>query len=288
MALTARTPSPELVDLVGALGGTWHGYTAMCRCPAHPDREPSLSIRQGDTGLLVTCFAGCEREDVLRELRRVRHRGSFPAPPAPALNRSAANVGRLWSEGRAVAETLAARYLGSRHLPATLTDLRYHPRCPHGPKPLTVFKPALLVAARDDTELTAIQRIFLDPVDARQQAKVMLGRPGAGAWRGGGIARTLAIAEGFESAAAFTVLNGVPCWASLGARRLDQLAIPDQVETLLIAHDADAEGRRAAGRAESRYRRSERRILPAPPPDGLKDWADALRAHRERGGGSRP
>lgn len=288
MALTARTPSPELVDLVGALGGTWHGYTAMCRCPAHPDREPSLSIRQGDTGLLVTCFAGCEREDVLRELRRVRHRGSFPAPPAPVLNRSAANVGRLWSEGRAVAGTLAARYLGSRHLPATLTDLRYHPRCPHGPKPLTVFKPALLVAARDDTELTAIQRIFLDPVDARQQAKVMLGRPGAGAWRGGGTARTLAIAEGFESAAAFTILNGVPCWASLGARRLDLLAIPDQVETLLIAHDADAEGRRAAGRAESRYRRPERRILPAPPPDGLKDWADALRAHREREGGSRP
>lgn len=288
MALTARTPSPELVDLVGTLGGTWHGYTAMCRCPAHPDREPSLSIRQGDSGFLVTCFAGCERADVLRALRHVRHRGPFPAPLAPAPNRSAANVGRLWSEGRAVTGTLAERYLASRYLPAALADIRYHPRCPLGPKPLTVFKPALLVAARDDAELTAIQRIFLDPADASQKAKVTIGRPLAGAWRGGGSARTLAIAEGFESAAAFMLLNGVPCWASLGARRLDQLAIPDRVETLLIAHDADAEGQRAACRAKSRYQRPQRRILPAPPPDGLKDWADSLRAHHERGGGSRP
>lgn len=288
MALTTRTPSPELVDLVGALGGTWHGYTAMCRCPAHPDREPSLSIRQGDSGFLVTCFAGCGREDVLRALHRVRRQGSFPVPPAPAFDRSVANVGRLWSEGRGVTGTLAERYLASRYLPAVLADLRYHPRCPLGPKPLTVFKPALLVAARDAAELTAIQRIFLDPLDARQQAKVTIGRPGAGAWRGGGSARTLAIAEGFESAAAFTILNGVPCWASLGARRLDLLAIPDQVETLLIAHDADAEGRRAAGRAQVRYQRPQRRILPTPPPDGLKDWADALRALHEREGGSRP
>ena len=71
MPLTARRPSQELIDLVGALGGTWHGRTAMCLCPAHADSTPSLSIRQGDRGILVTCFAGCDREDVLRELRRI-------------------------------------------------------------------------------------------------------------------------------------------------------------------------------------------------------------------------
>src|SRR3546814_20948719 len=59
----SRRPSQELIDLVGALGGTWHGRTAMCLCPAHADRTPSLSIRQGDRGILVTCFAGCDRED---------------------------------------------------------------------------------------------------------------------------------------------------------------------------------------------------------------------------------
>ena len=34
MPLTARRPSQEIVDIVGALGGTWSGNVAMCRCPA--------------------------------------------------------------------------------------------------------------------------------------------------------------------------------------------------------------------------------------------------------------
>lgn len=72
MPYTALKPSQELVDIVGALGGTWHGYVASCRCPAHCDKTPSLSLRQGDRGILVTCFAGCDAEDVLRELRRVK------------------------------------------------------------------------------------------------------------------------------------------------------------------------------------------------------------------------
>ena len=68
MPLTARPPTQHLVDLVGALGGSWHGYVATARCPAHTDRTPSLSIRQGDRGILVTCFAGCSPQDILREL----------------------------------------------------------------------------------------------------------------------------------------------------------------------------------------------------------------------------
>lgn len=72
MPLTANGPSQELVDIVGMLGGTWSGHVAMCRCPAHADSDAGLSVRQGDRGILVTYFAGCSREDVLRELRRVR------------------------------------------------------------------------------------------------------------------------------------------------------------------------------------------------------------------------
>jgi len=37
-----------------------------CRCPAHDDRNPSLSIGTGDDGrALVTCHAGCATADVL-------------------------------------------------------------------------------------------------------------------------------------------------------------------------------------------------------------------------------
>ena len=106
MPLTAKRPSQELVDIVGALGGTWSGHVAMCRCPAHADSDPSLSIRQGDRGILVTCFAGCSREDVLRELRRVRP-GQHYALPDPARAPRPANVERIWDQAVDVRGTLA-------------------------------------------------------------------------------------------------------------------------------------------------------------------------------------
>lgn len=279
MPLTAQTPSRHLVDLVGALGGSWHGLTAMCRCPAHADRTPSLSLRQGDTGILVTCFAGCDREDVLRELSRVALSGHHPMPP-PAVPGGTANVARLWDQAEAVGSSLAWRYLANRGFAHAPFDVRFHARCPHGPKPRTVFKPALLVAVREGRSLVALQRIFLDAADASSAAKVMLGRPGSGAWRGRGAGRVLAIAEGFETAEAFSVLHDIACWASLGARRLDQLVIPAPVELLLIAEDNDPEGRRASLRASDRYARPGLEIRRAPPPRSFKDWVDVLQERR--------
>lgn len=280
MPLTARRPSQELIDIVGALGGTWSGHVAMCRCPAHADSDPSLSLRQGDRGILVTCFAGCSREDVLRELHRVRP-GRHYAAPDPAKPPRLANVQRLWDQAIDVRGTLAERYLGRRHLLPPPSDIRFHPRCPYLPRPRTVFEPALLIAVRSPRQLVAIQRIFLDPATADYTRKLMIGTPQSGAWRGGEGGATLAIAEGFETAAAFTRLHGIPCWASLGARRLDQLAIPGSVTTLMIAQDNDPEGRRAADKAEQRYARQDLAIRRAPPPHGFKDWAKVLDA-RER------
>ncbi|MGD9810615.1 MAG: virulence-associated protein E, partial [Sphingobium sp.] len=154
MPLTARKPSQELIDLVGALGGTWHGRTAMCLCPGHNDRTPSLSLRQGDRGILVTCFAGCEREDILRELRRVPIRQHYAYTVSPSS--VSGNAVRLWDEAQPVLGTLAERYLAGRHLLPVADDLRFHPRCPYRPRPWTSFHPALLVAVREGRRLTAV------------------------------------------------------------------------------------------------------------------------------------
>ena len=274
MPLVARKPSQELIDLVGTLGGTWSGHSAMCRCPAHADAEPSLSLRQGDYGILVTCFAGCDREDVLRELGRIRPGQHFPAPPTSTAA-GTANIERLWNEALPVQGSLAERYLALRRLPARLPDIRFHQRCPHGPKPLTRFKPALLIAVRQAHHLVALQRIFLK-ADDWYEAKVMLGQPGQGAWQGGPAGTTLAIAEGFETAAASMQLNDIPCWASLGARRLDQLALPECVQTLIIAEDNDPEGRRARAKAWARYQHDGLKLKRMPPPVGAGDWAAML------------
>lgn len=277
MPLTARHPSQALVDLVGTLGGTWHGRTAMCLCPSHADTTPSLSLRQGDRGILVTCFAGCQREDVLRELSRIKTIGHHHYAP-PANNRPG-NVERLWETAQPVRGTLAEHYLASRHLLPTADDLRFHPRCPVRPKPWTTFHPALLVPVRERLQLTAVQRIVLDPATGDYRAKLMLGRPAHGAWRGAEEGEgTLALAEGFESAQAFTILNGIPCWATLGARRYDQIRLPANVSHLLLAADNDAEGRRAVDKAIAAYSRLDLRVTPMAP-ERLKDWADVLAAN---------
>jgi hypothetical protein len=61
-----------------------NGYLCPCPVPGHGkgrgDRNPSLSIADGDDGkLLVRCFAGCDSLDVLAELRR---RGLTDKPKA--------------------------------------------------------------------------------------------------------------------------------------------------------------------------------------------------------------
>ena len=281
MALIANRPSQHMVDLVGALGGTWHGNTATCRCPAHADGTPSLSIRQGDRGLLVTCFAGCNATDILRELDRIPL-GRRYGPPAPAQATGTANIDRLWNEAGSVSGNLAERYLASRCLLPAPTDVRFHPRCPLGPKPTTVFKPALLVGVREGQRLVAFQRIFLNP-DGGYAQKATLGTLGTGAWRGGGLGPTIGLAEGFETARAWSQIRGLPCWATLGSRRLDIITIPDSVTKLILAGDNDLAGRRAVSRSIARYA-GDNRVIQVDFPVGHKDWAGALEA-KERGGG---
>lgn len=53
-----------------ALGGkrvTEGNYN--CHCPAHEDGHPSLSVKDGDKGVVVHCFAGCSQDKVIAALR---------------------------------------------------------------------------------------------------------------------------------------------------------------------------------------------------------------------------
>ena len=78
MARTISKYNPELEaigsDIVKRLGGVWRLGGAMCRCPAHADRSPSLSVRVGDHALLFKCFAGCDSRDVINEILRLEEK----------------------------------------------------------------------------------------------------------------------------------------------------------------------------------------------------------------------
>lgn len=81
-------------DIASALGGRRCGRGWLARCPAHDDRNPSLSIAEASGKLLVRCHAGCSQGDVLEALRA---RGLWPEKPAPALT---PEERRAWVEAR--------------------------------------------------------------------------------------------------------------------------------------------------------------------------------------------
>lgn len=45
-----------------------NGKGWKCKCPVHDDRKPSLSISEGDKGIVMICRAGCRTEDVVNAI----------------------------------------------------------------------------------------------------------------------------------------------------------------------------------------------------------------------------
>lgn len=272
--------------LVERLGGRWTGSGGLCRCPAHQDRTPSLSIRAGRSRLLLHCFAGCDTSDILRALLDSGLLRPGPAGQGPGLSpasRSSAPAGvrRLWAEAREIQGTPAERYLAWRGIRGSSSQLRYHPRTPLGPKPLTRFRPALLAAVRDETGLVAVHRTFLGARTARlaplDHPKCALGALGGGAVRLGGVAPVLGLAEGLETALSATLLFGSPCWATLGAERFARVRLAAGVKRLRLFLDNDAGGRRAEALARDAF--GDRCAVEADyPPQPGEDWNDVLRA----------
>lgn len=277
-------PTPYLQNLVQRLGGRWYGDYAMCRCPAHDDRIPSLSLRQGQHAILVTCHAGCTRETVVRLLGLDRAPGSSVlATPLPNVCHTTSRAAlALWSRAGTVEDTLAVRYLCevrgfARTSVRALHDIRYLERCPLGSGKSASYRPALLVAMRKADRVCAVQRIFLDPQTAACTGKFVLGRAVGAAWSNGRPAPVMGICEGFESAAAFTCLTGIQAFATMGAARFHQIELPQGLERLILLADNDREGRRAQIRASRTLVRPGLAIETRWPPRGLNDWADALK-----------
>lgn len=279
MALITNIPSEDLKRLVAHLGGHWSGYTAMCRCPAHADRTPSLSIRQGNRGMLVTCHAGCDRSDVLREIGRIARIPHFdPHTIKPGRIQSGNPHYAIWRDAVSIAGSLGERYIReTRNISCPLADVRFHARCPVGQGKAVRFKPALIVAMRNGDRIAAIQRIILDPVTAEYTAKIVLGISIGAVWTGGVVAETIALGEGFETAAAYTSIKAVPAWASMGAKRLHQIVLPPVVKHVILLTDNDPEGRRSAARAHDAYRQQGVMTSEDPAPAGYNDWAELLR-----------
>ncbi len=276
-----------------ALGGRKVGQGWTARCPAHDDREPSLSIRDADGKVLVRCHAGCDQRDVIAALKErglwggkahtslqtSRHRKV--SPPRPDLNqveRSAAALS-IWQSTIPAEGTPVEAYLASRGLTCSLPpSLRFHSGLKH---PSGEIWPCMvaLVSQGDEDKPLAIHRTFLAregqakaPVEP---AKMMLGPCRGGAVRLGPPGEVLMVGEGIETCLAAMLTTGNPAWAALSTSGLRALDLPDCVRNVIVLADGDDTGEAAARDCALRWMRQGRRVRIARPLRGL-DFNDML------------
>ena len=284
--------------IAAALGDTRReGRAWRCPCPLHGGR--SLVIRDSDSGrVLVTCWGGCDRLDVLAELRRrgLLSGGADYSPHVISVPRRdedaprtarALNIWRHTERGVAI----LSRYLANRGiaLDPWPASLRFHPRCPrpkddagnfvsplpamvalvehvkHGP--VAVHCTYLLGDGSGKADIEKQKSIF-GPVKG---GAVRLGAPQAGQW--------LAVAEGIETALSVAVACSMPAWAALSAPGINKLVLPPEATHVVICadHDASGTGERAAHDAAARWLAEGRRVRVAMPPEPGADFNDVLR-----------
>jgi len=289
-------------EIVHALKGRWSRNKGSCRCPAHDDRDPSLSVTQGRDGrVLVHCFAGCGQMDVINALQRVGLWGDGGAEqdpsapwnfiprdkkPADANDRKSA-AQAVWDSCRPAAGTLAETYLRSRGLKTKIPDvIRFHPKLRHGHNDERTYWPAMVAKLEDNRGFVCIQRTYLAQ-DGRSKSPVDKPKMALGGMYGSAVrlkplgpSGFLGLAEGIESAASAAQIYCIPVWAALGAYRLGQIDVPRGVRVLTIFGDAGDAGTKEAFKAQEIYEAqglTVEVILPAAHFGKVDDFNTALR-----------
>ena len=284
-----------------ALGGRKAGGGWMARCPAHDDREPSLSIRDKDGKVLVRCHAGCDQGRVIaalrvhpiwdenghsyRRLNRLVPRvGVNDQPGCDEKKRSEAALA-IWHAAMPAAATLVETYLISRglHLPPPPT-LRFHSGLKH---PSGGIWPAMVALVTQGTggKPVAIHRTYLArdgagkaPIDPQ---KMMFGPCRGGGVRLGMPRDVLMVGEGIETCLAAMLATGDPAWAALSTSGLRALDLPGAVREVIVLADGDDPGEAASRDCALRWKREGRRVRIARPLRGM-DFNDLLLVERAR------
>ena len=263
-------------DRIGiALRGRRNGKSWLVSCPCpnhgkgHGDRNPSLSVSDGDDRLLLRCFAGCEFEDIIDALRgrgllndnRVEPRRDAPRV-IPKIEADPLAL-ELWDRSEPIHGTIAEEYLQRRGLLLT-------------PPSLGHYRGSMIAAVHQPYHgVTAIQKTPIE-ADFSHGDRMTKGPLGTGAVRLGAAQEIMGIAEGTETALSAMMLTGMSVWASLGGKRLHNVELPPFVREVHIFCDNDQAGREAAYRASDVHRALGRDVEIRRPPPEFKDYNEFI------------
>lgn len=288
-------------EIARALGGTVSGKWINIRGPGHSRLDRSLGIRfdaNARDGFFIKSFAHDDpikcREHVQAMLRAVHEGSSLAIEPDASLSVDRVREARrmaaieMWSQAKPAKGTIVEVYLASRHceLSATVSALRFHPRCCFG----TLRFPAMvgLMTHIITDEPLGIHRTALKddgagkrPMPEGMSAKMMLGVAKHAVVKLAAPASHLGIAEGIETALSAQKIFDIPVWAALSAACITALPVIDGLKKLTIFADHDEAGLSAARRCGGRYAKAGIEVEVRYPPEVNTDWNCCLLKRRD-------
>jgi len=266
-----------------ALGGYRYNRGWMFRCPCHDDQEPSCSIRDFDG--LVTCFARaaqCPRPNVEAALDALGFTDDRNRKPATAAEKRAF-VEQSISEAQKKWTDIEPAWMPAndpsfvRNRKSVEYSLRNRGITLPVPPVMRRWSINGFISAvqAPNLEITAVQTTDCWFPGSR---KITYGYLGDGAVRlTEPTGEELGLAEGVITALSAMQLFGVPCWATLGSKRLDAVKPPSIINRVHVFADNDENGREGARAAIARYcHREFRHVTVHWPDDEYNDWNDVL------------
>tara|TARA_B110000008_G_scaffold36796_1_gene33321 strand:+ start:762 stop:1601 length:840 start_codon:yes stop_codon:yes gene_type:complete len=228
-----------------------HGY--IDRCPAHEDKNPSLSINYGADGkLLLHCFAGCSFEEIINAAGIKCTSGKKITPsfkndvPDNASEKKYQWVKKIWNETIPLKGTLGEKYYNSRELNIWSEEIRYHNSLYE--TETKVKLPGVVCAVRRNRKLVGIHRTFLNN-DGSKLCKKMLGPCNGASVYVGGSGKNIVLCEGIENALSALRMLGwerATFLSALSAAGLKNFTLPRKPGTLLLMPDTDEVGKVSA------------------------------------------
>lgn len=261
-------------------------------CGSRPAAGKWTDAATGEHGDLLDLIAlnqNLPLKDALDEARRFL---ALPQPESHLRARSGRRTSvdaarRLFAIARPITGTIAEAYLGHRAIwgMTGLAALRFHPNCfyrVHDEAPCNAG-PALIAAVTGlQGRITGVQRTWLDPL-GRGKAAMPAPRRALGQLLGNGVrfgrtGEVCVVGEGIETVLSLKlVMPEMPMVAALSASHLGALVLPDGLNRLYIACDADPAGRRACELLTQRAKAAGMTVLALRPQGG--DFIDDLCAH---------
>jgi hypothetical protein len=286
-ALVSELSLEEIAVALGTVGSATGA--SRCDCPVCGYR--ALSVYEDDNGSVRFHCYSCNEGKAIRS--HLKARGLLPSRQSPELLQTTqlAEATAIWAAGEPVEGSVAAHYLG-------------HWRKIPGPYPATLryvsdqfsepWQNLVALTQHADGEILGVHLTKLSIYGERKDRVRRGGSPyrrfglldGGGVWFGkpGG---ELIVGEGIETTLAAMIVLG-SSWgvATLGAKGMARLVLPDEARDVHIAADNDAagDGQRAADQARARWTAEGRRVRVSMPNKSGADFNDILITRCRNGG----